>query len=182
MTEQRTDSLNGDARVVGDVVSNGEVIVDNSARVDGNILASYVRITGGSSVTGEVSIREDRDALMPFDIPPGLEDLGHVAPKPGDLELSRGSYLAASIKLQNGAQLLIDNRSGPVTIYVSESVEVSGGSAVELPPTPTRRPLPSTSAAAVRFGSRTTVSTTESSTPPTRGSRLPVTHHSSAPS
>jgi hypothetical protein len=118
--------LNGDAVVEGDVMSNGLVKVGNRAYVDGDLTASSAELTSTRGVSGQVRLgRRDLD-VMPFAVPSGLVDLGNVELQSGSvLTLSPGSYRASLLRLQNGGMLVVDNAEGPVTIYVTGSVEVS---------------------------------------------------------
>jgi hypothetical protein len=118
--------LNGDAVVGGDVVSNGFVRVGNRAWVDGDLTASSADVSSSRGVSGGIRLgRRDLD-LMPFAAPSGLPDLGAVELHAGTaMTLAPGSYRAALLRLQRGATLVVDNAAGPVTIYLTGSVEVS---------------------------------------------------------
>ena len=78
-------------------------------------------------MTGELIALTEPVELLPVEVPAGLEDLGSIAFFGNEtLTLGPGSYRASELLLGNLSMLHIDNAEGPVTLYVTGSVEVTG--------------------------------------------------------
>ena len=127
----------------GDILSNGELDVEDNAAVYGNVAAANLDIEDTSFVDGD-AISEDIDIdsgatitgarvsqtlsteFLPVDIPNGLEDLGVVMVKNTEIfTLSPGSYLLSELTVKNHGTLYIDNADGPVTLYLLGEVDLS---------------------------------------------------------
>ena len=137
------NSKTGQYGMQGDILSNGELDVENSAEVYGNVAADNLDIEDTSLVDGDAiseDIAIDSGAtvtgasisqtlfvdLLPVDVPDGLEDLGVVEVDDEDVyTLSPGSYLLSELTVKNEGTLEIDNADGPVTLYILGEVDFS---------------------------------------------------------
>jgi hypothetical protein len=107
----------------GDVRSNGPVFVDTNASVAGDVAAESAAILG--SVTGSVSEGVAPLELLPVDVPSAAQDLGSLEVGNDDtVVLSPGSYRVDELIVGSDGQLVVDNAAGPVTLYVTEKVDV----------------------------------------------------------
>jgi hypothetical protein len=110
----------------GDIASNGGITI-SSALVNGNVSAKTVSVSS-STVTGTITVNAAPLALLPVSVPNGLVNLGNLSLGNGQtMTLQPGSYLASGILLDGSAVLTAANAAGPVTIYVTGTVKISGG-------------------------------------------------------
>lgn len=114
----------------GDVRSNGSVFVDTDASVAGDVSGESVEVLG--TVTGAVSEGAPALELLPVEVPSAAEDLGRL--EVGNDEtavLAPGSYRVSELIVGSDGHLVIDNLAGPVTLYVTEKVDVQATLGVE---------------------------------------------------
>ncbi len=132
----QTDSYDGTTMETGnegDVQSNRDVIVKDTATVGGDVTGSKVTREPRASVVGVTKLVPTSQAptLMAVTVPAGLPSLGRIELKDrGRIIEGPGSFRVDSIKLEDGATLAIDNTNGPVTLYVSGDVVIEKGSEV----------------------------------------------------
>ena len=93
----------------GDILSNGVISISDTA-----------------VVTGDVLISDAPTAFIPVDMPSGLEDLGAIQLSDGTITIGMGSYQASALQISHKGTLSIDNSAGPVTLYLTGPVQVSG--------------------------------------------------------
>jgi hypothetical protein len=116
----------------GDIRSNGQITLDNQARVNGDATAASFSITNGSVITGAKTITAQALSLMPIATPKELPNLGDLVRSNGQMYTLVGpaSYEVGKIEFSNGAQLVIDNSAGPVTLYVTKNVKFDNGARI----------------------------------------------------
>jgi len=119
------DSETGMPGAHGNLLSNGEVRVLSNSLVDGDVTAYEFDIDGSAVVTGSLIQATEDEQFLQVDVPSELEDLGSVQVGPEGLVIGEGSYYASELRVEGGT-LLVDNASGPVTIYVEGDVIVRG--------------------------------------------------------
>lgn len=121
--------LLGVAGLRGDVYTNGQLKMSTGAVVAGNATAGSFSMGLGALVLGKRTTTTKTETYMAATAPKDLADLGDVTVS-GLLArrtiVGPGSFRANRITVANGGQLFVDNRTGPVTIYVADSVKVSG--------------------------------------------------------
>ena len=92
-----------------DILSNGVISLSDTVMVDGAALFS--------SVPTE---------FIPVDMPSGLEDLGAIQLTGNTTTIGTGSYQASELKISGQGNLSIDNSAGPVTLYITGKIQVTG--------------------------------------------------------
>jgi hypothetical protein len=114
----------------GDVRSNGEVFVDSGASVAGDVTGESVDVLG--TVTGTVTEGADPFEPLPVDVPDAATDLGSLDVGNDDtVVLAPGSYRVDELIVGSDGHLVVDNAAGPVTLYVTEKVDVQSTLGVE---------------------------------------------------
>jgi hypothetical protein len=84
-------------------------------------------------VLGKRSVASTSETYMAATAPKNLANLGDVSLTTllgRRTIVGPGSFRADRITVTNGSQLFIDNSAGPVTIYVADSVKVSGAGGI----------------------------------------------------
>lgn len=153
----QTDSYNsrtGVPGVQGDVRTNGPLTMSGLSIVKGNATAASFSLSGGSLITGTQTVSTQPLQFMPIAVPSNLPDLGSITLSSGQVRTLVGpaSYKVTNITLNDLGQLLIDNTQGPVTLYVSGTVTVSGlGNITVLDPSPEKFALYVTGNGQVKF-------------------------------
>jgi hypothetical protein len=125
-----TDSYNsktGLPGVQGDVLSNGSITLSNFALAAGNAKGFTFSITNGASITGTQTTTTQATNFMPLSLPKELPNLGNIVLSNGATQTIVGpaSYKVGKIELSNDARLVINNTAGPVTLYVSQFVNLN---------------------------------------------------------
>src|SRR5207248_1447568 len=109
----RTDSYDpstGTLGAHGDVFSNGPLTLSNSAKI-----------------TGQRTLLAAPTSFMQLKVPAGLPDLGTIALSGQSMTINGpGSFRASSLSLSGPSVLFIDNSRGPVTLYLTAGLAVSG--------------------------------------------------------
>lgn len=114
----------------GHVRSNGAITATGNALVDGDATGLTVNIETNGIITGAVVETTETLALLPVEVPTAAENLGSIVLGRFDtLTLSPGSYQVAELSLYGG-DLLIDNATGPVTLYVTGPVNVKSDATI----------------------------------------------------
>jgi hypothetical protein len=122
----------------GDVLTNGVLKSVPGTEIDGKVTAAS--ISGGGLITGIKTITSVVTSYLPVAIPTGLQNLGTISLNSGATRtISTGSYVVTGINISTGSGLVINNSAGPVTLYVTGPINVSGnGSITTTSPTPER--------------------------------------------
>ena len=127
----QTDSYNSKTNLSGtrgDVLSNGTITLDNNAVVNGNATATAFSLSNNAVITGQQTVATQPVTFIPVAIPLGLTNLGALALDNGASQtLTAGSYQLDSLSVNNNSRLVIDNTTGPVTLYVTGGVLVTNG-------------------------------------------------------
>ena len=128
-----TDSYNsqtGQTGAEGDVFSNGHIVVEGQASIDGEVSVTTtdsLQLIDEETASGDVT--EAPSAIVPLqvDVPDHLPQLGNVLVSGTDsLTLEPGSYQLSGLTVRDKGRLFIKNAAGPVTLYVSGAVDISG--------------------------------------------------------
>ena len=130
-----TDSYNsaagaynaGSANRNGSVASNGPITVSGSSIVRGDarsFLANGVTTSGGGQVTGSKASLNSQLAFAPPVVPAGAYSAGAVSVSSGRYDIAAGEYHCTSLTVSNKATF---NCLGPVRVYVSGPVNITGG-------------------------------------------------------
>ena len=115
----------------GDVFTNGKLSLSNKATVNGNATAATFSVSGNSVITGTTTALTQPMVFMPVKIPVGLPSLGTISLSGTSRQLNGpGSFLVGDLMLKNYAQLNVNNSAGPVTLYVTGQVSLSGGASI----------------------------------------------------
>jgi hypothetical protein len=125
----KTDSYNsttGLPGVNGDLRSNGSITLTNVALVTGNATAAAFSINNGAAIIGTKTTTSQALNFMPISVPKELPNLGDIVLTGGQTYTLVGpaSYKVGKIDLSNSAQLIINNSAGPVTLYVTNTVNI----------------------------------------------------------
>lgn len=122
----------------GNVLTNGTLVSYPGTEIDGN--ATALSISGGGLITGTKTIAFTPISFLPVAIPSGLQNLGAISLTGGATQtLSTGSYVVTGITIGAGSGLVINNSAGPVTLYVTGPINVSGNGSITMTnPTPER--------------------------------------------
>jgi len=111
----------------GDVVSNGKIVLEDNGVIDGDATAPRVDVTDHAIVTGIQTQSRTPVGFMPVQVPDGLRDLGEIVVLENQSRtIEPGSYRASRVFLDKNGILDIQNSAGPVTLYVTGSVEGRG--------------------------------------------------------
>jgi hypothetical protein len=131
-----TDSYNSQTGLSGsrgDVLSNGTVTLKDIATVNGNATAAAFSISFLARINGSKITATQPTQFLPVSLPQGLTDLGSINVSGLNTRiLSPGSYKVTDVNIKDLGQLLIDNTAGPVTLYVTGQVLVSGGGKISV--------------------------------------------------
>lgn len=121
----------GDA---GRVYSNGPVEVRDYGMVFGDITGKSITVNAKAIVSGAQQINKQPMTFMDIKVPAGLPQLGAVALASGQARaiVGPGSFQVDSLSLSGNGALSVDNTNGPVTLYVTGSVNISGSATVKL--------------------------------------------------
>jgi hypothetical protein len=113
----------------GDVFANGSVEVRGGSTIDGDATARSIVREPGSRVTGRERRITAPETFMSVSIPRGVRDLGALTVSGGATRtlVGPGSFKVSKVDVSNGATLRIDNSAGPVTLYATGNVLVTGG-------------------------------------------------------
>jgi hypothetical protein len=126
--DTRKDSFGSGAHVY----SNKSVNLAGRAIVDGDAVAPQITVGRTASVRGNRVTNRAPWSFMDVQVPVGIPSLGTV-----DLGILQkrtivgpGSFVVSNVRLGLASTLEIDNRRGPVTLYVTGEVRVAGGQIV----------------------------------------------------
>jgi hypothetical protein len=139
----QTDSFGTGAFDGGDVMSNGQVRLDDFAVVNGDAVGTSFRVASTARISGQRVSLPYAQTFMDVKLPPGLPTLGSIDTTsdgsisgsllsiPGSLTTSiagsrtvytiagPGSFQVDDLKLGSTTLLYVDNSRGPVTLYVT---------------------------------------------------------------
>jgi hypothetical protein len=118
------DGLFGSA---GDILGNNTISLSGSAVVNGDATGGKFNLSGSAQITGTKITATQPAEFMPVSIPALLPNLGSLKLS-GTTQTLVGpaSYQVADLSISNNGRLVIDNAQGPVTLYVTGNVSVSG--------------------------------------------------------
>ena len=126
----RTDSYDPSTGILGahgDVFSNGPLTLSNSAMIKGDATATSFTFFNSSKITGQQTLLAAPTSFMQLKVPAGLPDLGTIALSGQTMTINGpGSFRASSLSLSGPSVLFIDNSRGPVTLYLTAGLAVSG--------------------------------------------------------
>jgi hypothetical protein len=135
------------------VYSNENVTLAGRALVDGDAVAPQITVGRTASVRGKRVTDRAPWSFMDVQVPAGIPSLGSV-----DLSLLQkrtitgpGSFVVSNLRVSMGATLEIDNRRGPVTLYVTGEVRVLSGHIVVRNEDPEQFAIYSTASGSVRM-------------------------------
>jgi cytoskeletal protein CcmA (bactofilin family) len=124
--------MSGKTQVLGSVVSNEIITLNEEAEIDGDARAFTFDIQGKAKVSGKKFLETWSHDILPVYLPKTLVELGDLALSAGQsLTLGPGSYRVSNFFI-NGGHLVVDNKKGPVTLYVMGTVEIQGEKALSL--------------------------------------------------
>ena len=129
-TDQGTDSYrltDGLYGAQGDIKSNGAILLRKKTVVNGNATAAAITLRDNAKINGTKTITSAPAQFLPILVPQGLTDLQKfTVPGGQNRTLGPGSYRATEFTVSGSGRLFIDNSHGPVTMYVTGPVTVSG--------------------------------------------------------
>ena len=138
-----TDSLDSNTNLFGsrgDVFTQGTLTMRSPSTVNGSATArAWSLATSGATITGTRYAPNPAITFLKPILPVGLTSLGSIAMNGSTLSRTiygPGSFVVSSLTLKNGAMLFIDNSAGPVTLYVTGAVAVSGSTIQTADPKP----------------------------------------------
>jgi hypothetical protein len=155
-----SDSFNSNTNQFGsrgDVLTLGTLTMKAPSTINGNATAkSFSVATTGAKING-TRYAAVPTTFMAITVPTLLPSLGAISMSTATTKTiyGPGSFVVSSLYLSKGATLFVDNTAGPVTLYVSGAVSVSGTIA-------TADPKPEKLAIYVSGTSSVTLSTTTS--------------------
>ncbi|NOT56083.1 MAG: hypothetical protein HOP18_15905 [Deltaproteobacteria bacterium] len=115
----------------GDVLTNGALSLQSLTLIRGNATAASVDNKG--TITGTTTKTSKATSFLSVAIPNGLTDLGAISLTNGATQtLSAGSYRVSEITIGSGSGLVINNSNGPVTLYVTGPIQISGSGSVTM--------------------------------------------------
>ncbi|MGE0684360.1 MAG: hypothetical protein AB7P69_26070, partial [Candidatus Binatia bacterium] len=129
-SQSRVDSFNSEAKRYGsqgDVFSNGPVTLNDNTKVWGNVTGASVTIANTAQLNGVKLPFSQRMSFLPVAIPKALPTLGNISLSNGATRTltGPGSFLVSRIKA-TGGRLIINNTKGPVTLYVTGPISITG--------------------------------------------------------
>jgi hypothetical protein len=134
-----TDSYNSRTGLTGDrgdVLSNRGITMSNSATINGNATAASFSLSGSSKITKRRITLTQPTSFLAVSVPVDLTDLGTIKLSKGSMRtLGPGSYQVEDVSLSGGT-LVIDNATGPVTLYVTGQFTISSGQVTMTDPNP----------------------------------------------
>ena len=111
----------------GDILSNGVVKVSDDAIVQGDATGFSFDISGQAAIRGARVSASQPAQFMSVPMPGSLPNLGLIEVKNTDTRTLRpGSYRASGLIVGSNGTLFVNNAAGPVTLYVTGSVDIQG--------------------------------------------------------
>jgi len=141
-TSAITDSLDSNTNLFGshgDVFTQGTLKMSSPSTVKGDATAKTWSIaSSGATITGTRYTANPSTTFLAITVPTALPSLGTISISSATTQTiyGPGSFLVSSISLSKGATLFIDNSAGPVTLYVTGGVTVSGATITTADPKP----------------------------------------------
>ena len=142
-TSAISDSLDSNTNLFGsggDVFTLSTLRMSSPSTVKGDATAKTFSVaTTGATITGTRYLANPATSFLLPILPTGIPSLGSISLS--GTTVSRtiygpGTFLVSSITLKSGATLFIDNTAGPVTLYVTGAVAVSGATIQTADPKP----------------------------------------------
>jgi hypothetical protein len=126
------DPTTGATGCGGDVASNGPVALLGNAVVCGDVTAAAIGVARRAELRGDAYRVVAPASFMDVRVPSGIRSLGDVTV----LALQRfvirgpGSFRVRNLSVAALGRLHVDNRGGPVTLYVTGKLDIALGGAV----------------------------------------------------
>jgi hypothetical protein len=123
------NSHDGSVGADGDVHSDGTVSLIQHALIDGDAMGHAVVVSDDARVTGTITeMTKPHDTPLAVELPTGLASLGSIQLSNDQQQTLVGpaSYHVSALEVAGGGQLIIDNTAGPVTLYLTGPLTVSG--------------------------------------------------------
>jgi hypothetical protein len=117
------------ARSIGSVASNGNVAINNTSKVNGDVrygMASTLSVANSAIITGVAAPLSRTMSYASVTLPPAgsYTDLGDMSMSSGTMNVPGGTYVLNSLTLSGTARV---NWTGPVKLYIKSSYSVTGG-------------------------------------------------------
>jgi hypothetical protein len=113
-----------------EVLTNGTLSMSGSAVINGNATAASFNTSGSTRITGSKTVPAKATTFMPLQMPAGLPSLGKITVNgPTKTITGPGSFRVSDLIVQSG-QLFVDNAAGPVTLYVTNVMSMSGSGVI----------------------------------------------------
>lgn len=120
----------------GDVLTNGPLKTGSQTRINGNATAASISGTSSSTpgwITGTKTITSTLANFLSVAIPSGIQNIGAISLSGGTTKtLTTGSYVVTGITIGTGSGLVINNNAGPVTLYVTGPISISGNGSITM--------------------------------------------------
>lgn len=131
-TTDSFDARTGYIGAQGSTVSNGTITLSKRAVINGDAKAPVFTIVDRARITGTQSVLTQPEVVLPVVMPTGLVNLDNVDVRAGQLQTIGGpaSYQIANLTISDTGRLVINNVSGPVTLYVTGNVSLSKQGAI----------------------------------------------------
>lgn len=140
----------------GHVGSNGPISLSGTTVVEGDARpgpGEKVSFTGRAKVTGSTDPASGPKSLPAPVIPDDAVNLGAVTLNSNrTLTLTAGNYRLSSLSITANGQLIVDAGTGPVNLYVTGTVRISGNGISNLSRTPSRLSIVQVGGASVTVG------------------------------
>jgi len=115
-----------------DVLTNGTLSMSGSAVINGNATANKYNLSGSTRITGTRTVQTTPATFMPLNTPVGLPYLGAITVDgPTQTITGPGSFEVSKLEVNDG-ELFIDNSAGPVTLYVTDEMTMSGSGVIQV--------------------------------------------------
>lgn len=122
----------GQFSAAGRVYSNGPVDVKDYAMAFGDVTGAPVTVATTALVSGTITANTQPVSFMAIKVPSGLPSLGNIVLGQGQSQslVGPGSFVVGNITLSSNGSLVVDNTAGPVTLYVTGTVSVTGNARI----------------------------------------------------
>lgn len=132
LSEQEIE-MSGKTIVKGNVVSNAIVTLKDEAVINGKASALLFDVGGKAAIKEGEILNMQLNDILPVYSPKSLVELGDInlGAEQSVTLVGPGSYRVSNITV-NGGQLEVNNKQGPVTLYVTGKVDIQGKKSFKL--------------------------------------------------